>query len=68
MTVSYLSQVQGFTVQVIFGLLKEHQWDNIDMNEFIKYDWNEVYALNLTGSGMDDAKWQLFVENANLFL
>ncbi len=37
------------------------------MNEFIKYDWNELYSLNLSSSGMDDTKWKLFVENAQLF-
>jgi len=50
-----------------FSYLKEHQWDNIDMNEFIKYDWNEIDFLDLRGAGMDDKKWTVFSKNAYLF-
>ncbi len=37
------------------------------MEEFVKYDWNEIDYLNLNAAGMDDKNWRVFVKNAHLF-
>ncbi len=36
------------------------------MDEFVKYDWNEIDFIDLRGTGMDDKKWRVLVENAYL--
>lgn len=36
------------------------------MDEFVKYDWNELDFIDLRGTGMDDKKWATLVENAYL--
>lgn len=37
------------------------------MDEFVKYDWNEIDSIDLRGTGLDDNKWDVFVNNAYLF-
>ena len=52
---------------VLIIIFKDHQWINIDMNDFIKYDWKYLAVLDLRGSGLSDKKWLLFVQYANKF-
>ena len=52
---------------VSIKLSQDHKKLLVDMQNFLKHDWQAVEKIDFTKSLIDDAKWRLFVEKAHLF-
>ncbi len=60
-----LTEVPKFSVSI--KLSQDHKKVAVDMQNFLKHDWQAVQKIDFTKSLLDDAKWRLFVEKAHLF-